>query len=76
MGRSDFSSWRRNWAVVSAAGWPSNSGLAHLPHLARPASQPVLAVHYHSVDGDGIAVEAGQTLFAADAVQLTVRHDH
>ena len=43
--------------------------------LARPASEPVLVVRHHSVDVDGVAVEAGQTLFAADAVQLTVRHD-
>lgn len=47
---------------------------AEADFLARPASEPVLAVRYHSVDGNGVAVEAGQTLFAADAVQLTVRH--
>ena len=43
--------------------------------LARPASEPVLVVQHHSVDRDGVPVEAGNTLFAADAVQLTVRHD-
>jgi GntR family phosphonate transport system transcriptional regulator len=40
--------------------------------LARPMTQPVLAVHYTNVDGDGVPIEAGTTLFAADAVQLTV----
>jgi hypothetical protein len=32
-------------------------------------------VQFHSVDSAGRPVEAGCTLFAADAVQLTVRHD-
>lgn len=40
--------------------------------LARAATQPVLVVQYLNVDGDGTPVEAGTTLFAADAVQLTV----
>jgi GntR family phosphonate transport system transcriptional regulator len=40
--------------------------------LARAATQPVLVVQYVNVDGDGVPVEAGVTLFAADAVQLTV----
>jgi GntR family phosphonate transport system transcriptional regulator len=40
--------------------------------LARPATQPVLVVRYVNVDGQGRPVEAGRTLFAADAVQLTV----
>jgi GntR family phosphonate transport system transcriptional regulator len=40
--------------------------------LARSASQPVLVVQYVNVDRDGVPVEAGTTLFAADAVQLTV----
>lgn len=40
--------------------------------LARPMSQPVLVVQYVNVDGDGVPVEAGSTLFAADAVQLTI----
>jgi GntR family transcriptional regulator, phosphonate transport system regulatory protein len=40
--------------------------------LARAATQPVLVVQYVNVDGDGVPVEAGTTLFAADAVQLTV----
>ncbi|HEY0818160.1 MAG TPA: phosphonate metabolism transcriptional regulator PhnF, partial [Rhizobacter sp.] len=40
--------------------------------LARPATQPVLVVRYVNVDGRGVPVEAGRTLFAADAVQLTV----
>lgn len=43
--------------------------------LARPATQPVLVVRYVNVDGDGQPVEAGRTLFAADAVQLTVEPD-
>jgi GntR family phosphonate transport system transcriptional regulator len=43
--------------------------------LARSATQPVLVVQFHSVDGAGVPVEAGRTLFAADAVQLTVAHD-
>jgi len=40
--------------------------------LARPVSQPVLVVQYTNVDRDSVPVEAGSTLFAADAVQLTV----
>lgn len=43
--------------------------------LARAASQPVLVVQYVNVDHAGDAVEAGTTLFAADAVQLTVDAD-
>jgi GntR family phosphonate transport system transcriptional regulator len=42
--------------------------------LARPVTEPVLVVRYHSVDGAGVPVEAGCTLFAADAVQLQVAH--
>jgi len=40
--------------------------------LARPMSQPVLVVQYVNVDRAGVPVEAGSTLFAADAVQLVV----
>ncbi|HEX3140895.1 MAG TPA: phosphonate metabolism transcriptional regulator PhnF [Rhizobacter sp.] len=40
--------------------------------LARPATQPVLVVRYVNVDAQAVPVEAGCTLFAADAVQLTV----
>ena len=40
--------------------------------LARSATQPVLVVQYVNVDRQGVPVEAGTTLFAADAVQLTV----
>lgn len=40
--------------------------------LARPASQPVLVVDFVNIDAGGVPVEAGRTLFAADAVQLTV----
>lgn len=43
--------------------------------LARPVTQPVLVVRYVNVDGQGVPVEAGRTLFAADAVQLTVEPD-
>ncbi|MET0334857.1 MAG: phosphonate metabolism transcriptional regulator PhnF [Rhizobacter sp.] len=43
--------------------------------LARPQTQPVLVVRYVNVDADGTPVEAGNTLFAADAVQLTVAHE-
>lgn len=43
--------------------------------LARPATQPVLVVRYVNVDALGVPVEAGCTLFASDAVQLTVQHD-
>lgn len=42
--------------------------------LARPASQPVLEVRYSNIDLAGNPVEAGITLFAADAVQLLVEH--
>ena len=43
--------------------------------LARPAGQPVLVVHYTNIDALGTPVEAGSTVFAADAVQLTVEPD-
>jgi GntR family phosphonate transport system transcriptional regulator len=43
--------------------------------LARPATQPVLVVRYVNVDAQGVPVEAACTLFASDAVQLTVEHD-
>jgi GntR family phosphonate transport system transcriptional regulator len=43
--------------------------------LARAATQPVLVVNYTNVDSNGTPVEAGCTLFAADAVQLTVGPD-
>lgn len=43
--------------------------------LARAATEPVLVVQFVSVDSDGVPVEAGCTLFAADAVQLSVAHD-
>jgi GntR family phosphonate transport system transcriptional regulator len=43
--------------------------------LARAATEPVLVVQFHSVDSEGVPVEAGRTLFAADAVQLTVAHE-
>ncbi len=40
--------------------------------LARPATQPVLVVRFVNVDAQGAPVEAGCTLFASDAIQLTV----
>lgn len=40
--------------------------------LARPVNAPVLVVDYVNADGGGVPVEAGTTLFAADAVQLSV----
>jgi GntR family phosphonate transport system transcriptional regulator len=43
--------------------------------LARAATEPVLVVQFHSVDSQGVPVEAGRTLFASDAVQLTVAHE-
>ena len=43
--------------------------------LARAATEPVLVVQFVSVDSQGVPVEAGRTLFAADAVQLSVAHD-
>ena len=42
--------------------------------LARPASEPVLVVQFVNADAQGRPVEAGRTVFAADAVQLTVDH--
>lgn len=43
--------------------------------LARPMTQPVLVVQYVNADLAGLPVEAGTTLFASDAVQLTVEAD-
>jgi GntR family transcriptional regulator, phosphonate transport system regulatory protein len=43
--------------------------------LARPVTQPLLVVQYVNADLDGKPVEAATTLFAADAVQLTVESD-
>lgn len=42
--------------------------------LARPAAEPVLVVRFVNVDGDGRPVEAGRTVFAADALKLHVDH--
>lgn len=42
--------------------------------LARAATQPVLVVSFVNADARGVPVEAGRTLFAADAVQLVVEH--
>lgn len=43
--------------------------------LARPATEPVLVVQFVNVDVRGMPVEAGRTVFASDAVQLTVSHE-
>jgi GntR family phosphonate transport system transcriptional regulator len=43
--------------------------------LARPATEPVLCVQFVNVDAEGRPAPAGTTLFAADAVQLTVAPD-
>jgi GntR family phosphonate transport system transcriptional regulator len=43
--------------------------------LARAATEPVLVVQFLNVDSQGLPVEAGRTLFASDAVQLTVAHE-
>ncbi len=40
--------------------------------LARAPAQPVLVVQYLNVDDQGRPVEAGRSLFAADAVQLSI----
>lgn len=49
--------------------------LAEADALARAATEPLLVVQFVSVDSEGVPVEAGRTLFAADAVQLSVAHD-
>ena len=49
--------------------------VAEADALARPATEPVLVVQYVNADTRGQPVEAGCTLFAADAVQLTVTHE-
>jgi GntR family phosphonate transport system transcriptional regulator len=43
--------------------------------LARSAAQPVLVVSSIDIDAQGTPILSGTTLFAADAVQLTVRPD-
>lgn len=65
LGVADYT---RAHSIVSAR-LPS---AAEADALARPATQPVLVVQYTNVDRAGVPVEAGSTLFAADAVQLTV----
>lgn len=65
LGVTDYT---RKRSVVSAR-LPTR---AEADALARSATQPVLVVHYTNVDLAGVPVEAGVTLFAADAVQLTV----
>ena len=57
---------------VVTAGLPS---AAEAEALARPAEQPVLVVDYVNVDSAGLPIQAGRTVFAADAVQLTVGPD-
>lgn len=42
--------------------------------LARAAGEPVLVVAFVNADAHGVPVEAGRTLFAADAVQLVMEH--
>lgn len=42
--------------------------------LARPANEPVIVVSFVNVDRQGRAIEAGHTVFAADAIQLVVDH--
>ncbi|MFM1988685.1 MAG: GntR family transcriptional regulator, phosphonate transport system regulatory protein [Pseudomonadota bacterium] len=42
--------------------------------LARAAGEPVLVVAFVNADARGVPVEAGRTLFAADAVQLVMEH--
>jgi len=65
LGVADYTRAR---SVVSAR-LPSQ---AEADALARPATEPVLVVDYTNVDRAGVPVEAGITVFAADAVQLTV----
>lgn len=48
---------------------------AEADDLARSIASPVLVVQFHSLDDNGVAVEAGRTVFAADAVQLQVEHE-
>ncbi len=40
--------------------------------LARPAGEPVIVVRFVNVDAQGTPVEAGRTVFAADAIQFVV----
>lgn len=68
LGVADYT---RSRSVVSTR-LPSQ---AEADALARPMSQPVLVVQYVNVDRAGVPVEAGSTLFAADAVQLVVEPD-
>jgi GntR family transcriptional regulator, phosphonate transport system regulatory protein len=48
--------------------------VAEADALARPASEPVIVVSFVNVDRAGLPIEAGQTVFAADAVQLVIEH--
>jgi len=68
LGVADYT---RSRSVVSSRMPTQNEADA----LARPLSQPVLVVQYVNVDGEARPVEAGTTLFAADAVQLVVEPD-
>ncbi len=65
LGVSDYT---RASSVISAR-LPSQ---AEADALARSTVQPILVVHYTNIDAAGVPVEAGATLFAADAVQLRV----
>jgi len=60
--------YTRSRSVVSAR-LPTQ---AEADTLARSSTQPVLVVHYTNIDRAGVPVEAGITVFAADAIQLTV----
>ena len=42
--------------------------------LSRPITAPVIVVAFSNADEDGVPVEAGSTVFAADSVQLIVDH--
>ena len=61
---------RRRSVVTARLPTPAEADL-----LARPQSQAVLVVQYVNVDGQGVPVEAGNTVFASDAIQLTVEPD-
>ncbi len=62
--------YQRRTSTVSAR----RPSAAEADALARPAAEPVLVVEFVNVDSEGVPIEAGHTVFAADAVKLTLDH--
>lgn len=71
LGTLGIADYTRARSVISAGQPCADDAQA----LSRSPEQPVLVVDYVNVDVAGQPIQAGRTVFAADAVQLTVGPD-